>query len=323
MRYVVGVIVGVVLLAVAALAGIVALDSPTPPPPLLSVSAPFETVDFSDLPPVLHYTARDGADLAYRRYAGDADRLVVLIHGSAGSSSSMHAVAKALAAAGATVIVPDVRGHGRSGPHGDIGYIGQLENDLDDLMSSLERAHRPRETTLIGFSSGGGFALRVAGGRLGQHFSRTILLAPYLRHDAPNTRTGTGSGGWVSVAVPRIVALLLVNHLGVTAFNGLPVVAFALEPGNPHHLVAHYSYRLLMNFQPDDDYLGDLRRISRPVMALEGADDEIFLAGKLQGALAAGRPGIRVDIVPGVRHIGLITKPAGTAAIVRAWASRF
>ncbi|WP_428375025.1 alpha/beta hydrolase [Lichenicoccus sp.] len=323
MRTMVGIFAGVVLLAVAAIAGTIAFDSPKPPPPLASVSAPFQAVDFSDLPPLLHDTARDGADLAYRRYAGNPDRVAVLIHGSAGSASSMHAVAKALAAAGATVIVPDVRGHGRSGPQGDIAYIGQLEDDLDDLMSSLERTHRARETTLVGFSSGGGFALRIAGGRLGQRFSRYILLAPYLRHDAPNARVGTGSGGWVSVAVPRIVALLLVNRLGVTAFDGLPVLAFGLPAGNPDHLVPTYSYRLLMNFQPDDDYLGDLRRTARPIMAMDGADDELFLADKLQGALAAGKPGIRVDIVPSVGHIGLTTTPAGTAAIVRAWSSRF
>lgn len=323
MRYVFRGLAALILLFVAIVAGTLALDRPKPPPPLVSVSKPFEAVDFSDLPPVSHFTARDGAALAYRRYAGDPDRLVILIHGSAGSGASMHAAAKALAAAGATVVAPDMRGHGQSGPRGDIAYIGQFEDDLEDLVSSLGRAHTPRETTLIGFSSGGGFALRVAGGRLGSSFSRIILLAPYLRYDAPNERTGTGSGGWVSVAVPRIVALSLINQLGITAFNNLPVLAFGLEAGNPYHLTPTYSYRLLTNFQPDDDWLGDLRRTTRPIMAIEGADDELFLADKLQPTLAAGKPGIRVDIVPGTGHIGLTTTPAGTAAIAKAWSSRF
>ncbi len=176
---------------------------------------------------------------------------------------------------------------------------------------------------LIGFSSGGGFVLRVAGGHLGSRFSRYILLAPFLRYDAPNTRGGTGSGGWTSVAVPRIVALSLVNRIGITAFNGLPVLAFAVEAGNPYHLTADYSYRLLTNFQPDDDWVADLRRTTRPIMAIDGADDELFLSDKLQGALATGKPGIRVDIVPGAGHIGLTTAPTGTAAVVQAWTSRF
>jgi non-heme chloroperoxidase len=323
MRYVVGIIAGFLLLAIAAIAGTIAIDSPDAPPPLRSVSAAFQAADFSDLPPISHYSARDGTDLVYRRYAGDPNRVAVLIHGSAGFSNDMNAVAKALVAAGATVIVPDIRGHGQSGPHGDIAYIGQLEDDLDDLLTNLYKTHRASQTTLIGFSSGGGFALRIAGGRLGSSFSRFILLAPFLRYDAPNARIGGGSGGWTSVAVPRIVALSLVNRMGMTAANGLPVIAFALQTGNPYHLTSTYSYRLLMNFEPDDDYLGDLRRTSRPIMAMDGADDEIFLSDKLQAALAVGKPGIRVDIVPGVGHIGLTTIPVGTAAIAKAWSSRF
>ena len=312
-----------ILLPATILAGTIALDHPNSPPQLPSVSKPFDAVDFSDLPPISHYTARDGAALAYRRYPGDPDHVAILIHGSAGSSIGMHATAKALAAAGAMVIVPDIRGHGQSGPHGDIAYIGQLEDDLEDLTTTLNRAQKPRETTLIGFSSGGGFALRIAGGRLAPNFDRTILLAPFLRHDAPNVRGGTGSGGWTSVAVPRIIALSLINQLGITAFNNLPVLAFAVETGNPHHLTPTYSFRLLMNFQPDDDWQADLRRTTRPIMAMDGANDEIFQADKLQPALATAKPGIRVDIVPGVDHIGLTTTPAGTTAIANAWSSRF
>jgi len=318
----------IILLLVAAAAGTIGFDKPTAPPPQASVSEPFRAVDFSDLPPITKYPARDGAELAYRRYNGNpnlpkTDRLVILIHGSAGSSTSMHATAKALAAAGATVVAPDIRGHGESGPPGDIAYIGQLEDDLEDLLNNLDKTHHAAETTLIGFSAGGGFALRIAGSRLGPRFSRYILLAPYLRYDAPNARVGTNSGGWYDIAIPRIVALSLLSQIGITAFDGLPVLAFAVPPSNPNHLTTSYSYRLLMNFEPDDDYLGDLRRTSRPLMAMDGADDEMFLSNKLQSALDAGRPNTRVDIVPGVGHIALTTTPAATAAIAKAWASSF
>jgi pimeloyl-ACP methyl ester carboxylesterase len=125
------------------------------------------------------------------------------------------------------------------------------------------------------------------------------------------------------VAVPRIIGLQLATRLGITAFNGLPVLAFAVAAGNPNHLTPTYSYRLLTNFAPDDDYIGDLRRAPAPLMAVAGTDDEIFQTDRLQAALAAGRPGVRVDLVPGVGHIGLTTTPTGTAAIVRAWESKF
>jgi non-heme chloroperoxidase len=323
MRTILMIVVGLVLVACAVLAGAIAFDNPVAPPPMASVFTPFRAVDFSDLPAVSHYAARDGAQLAYRRYAGNPDRQVVLIHGSAGSSTGMHATAKALSAAGATVIALDIRGHGESGRLGDIAYVGQLEDDLEDLLGALDHEHHANETNLIGFSSGGGFVLRVAGGRLGTRFNRFILLAPYLRYDAPNARQSTGGGGWTAVALPRIVALQFVNRFGITSFNGLPVLAFGLAAGNPNHLTPSYSYRLLTNFQPDDDYVGDVRRAPAPLMAVAGAEDEIFQTDRLQAALAAGKPGVRVDVVPGVGHIGLTTTPAGTAAIVQAWTSKF
>jgi non-heme chloroperoxidase len=316
-----GMLVFSVLLIAAALAAIVAFSRPSAPPPQASIAAPFRAVDFSDLPQPTIFPARDATPLAYRRYAGNPDRVVVLIHGSSASSASMHAVAYALAAAGATVIVPDIRGHGGSGPHGDIAYIGQLEDDLEDLLNVFGQPHQAAETTLIGFSSGGGFALRIAGGRLAPRFSRTILLAPFLRYDAPNARPS--AGGWTSVAVPRLLTLSLLNSVGITSFNGLPVLAFAIEAGNPNHLTATYSYRLLTNFAPDDDFLGDVRRAPRPLMVVAGADDEIFRSDQLHAALAPAKPDIRVDIVPGIGHIGLITTAAGTAAIVAAWQSKF
>jgi alpha-beta hydrolase superfamily lysophospholipase len=309
------------LLIGAALAAIIAFSRPTAPPPQTSIAAPFHAVDFSDLPPTTTFPARDATPLAYRRYPGNPDRVVVLIHGSSASSASMHAVAKALAAAGATVIVPDIRGHGRSGPLGDIAYIGQLEDDLEDLLNSIGQPHQPAEITLIGFSSGGGFALRIAGGRLAARFTRTILLAPFLRYDAPNARPA--AGGWTSVAVPRLLALSFLTKIGITPFNGLPVLAFAVEAGNPNHLTTTYSYRLLTNFQPHDDYLADIRRAAKPLMVVAGADDEIFRTDQLHAALAPANPNIRIDIVPGIGHIGLITTPAGTAAITAAWQSKF
>ena len=91
MRIVFAVAAGLLLMMFVAMAGAIAFDRPVAPPPMVSISRPLKEVDFSDLPPVTHYLARDGAQLAYRRYAGDPDRQVVLVHGSAGSSISMHA----------------------------------------------------------------------------------------------------------------------------------------------------------------------------------------------------------------------------------------
>ena len=77
------------------------------------------------------------------------------------------------------------------------------------------------------------------------------------------------------MAVPRIIGLQLATRLGITWFNGLPVLAFAVAAGDPNHLTPSYSYRLLTNSSPDDDYIDDLRRAQKPLMAVAGTEDGI------------------------------------------------
>src|SRR3954464_190531 len=154
----------VVAVLLAALGLAIALGGPgEAPPPMSSISDPFKNVDFSDLPELSYFTARDGAKLAFRAYpaAGDAVKgSVVLVHGSSASSSSMHLMARGFATAGYAAYALDVRGHGKSGTKGHIAYIGQLEDDMEDFVHSTKL---PQPSTLAGFSSGGGFVLRFAG----------------------------------------------------------------------------------------------------------------------------------------------------------------
>jgi alpha-beta hydrolase superfamily lysophospholipase len=179
---------------------------PGTPHPMGSITDPFNSVDFSDLPQLSRFTARDGTQLAYRSYApatsAPSQGSVVLIHGSSATSSSMHPMAKELSAAGFTTYALDIRGHGGSGDKGQIGYIGQLEDDLTDFMRAVSP---PAPVTLAGFSSGGGFALRFAGSSGQDLFKSYLFLAPFLSQNAPSIRPA--GGGWASVGVPRIVAL--------------------------------------------------------------------------------------------------------------------
>ena len=101
-----------------------------------------------------------------------------LVHGSSGGSRSMHTLAQALAARGVETFAIDVRGHGASGTRGDIGYLGQLDDDLADLVGHDPQHPPTAAITLVGFSSGGGFALRVAGSPIQNLFARTSCWRP-------------------------------------------------------------------------------------------------------------------------------------------------
>src|SRR5258705_6455202 len=104
-----------------------------------------------------------GKPLAYRFYPSQAGKVVLLLHGSAGSSASVHALAKGLARQGAAAVYAlDVRGHGASGPRGDVKYIDQLDDDLADLSSWIRARHPGQALLLAGFPATGGLALRMA-----------------------------------------------------------------------------------------------------------------------------------------------------------------
>src|SRR5260370_11091181 len=220
------------------------------PPELRSLAAARTNVDYSTLPAIERFQARDGTMLGFRHYplsGPPTGRAAIVIHGSSGSSGSpIHALSGALAARGVETWAIDIRGHGASGTRGDIGYVGQREDDLADVVAFIRKTALDLPLTLIGHSAGGGFALRVAGSPMQGLFVRTVLLAPYLGYDAPNNRPN--SGGWVSADVPRILGLLALRKLGINCCEALLVLAFAVPPHSENILVPAYSGRLMRNF---------------------------------------------------------------------------
>jgi len=78
------------------------LGGPGTPAHIANINDPFESVDFSSMPPLKNYQGADGAKLFYREYSpqGNHKGSAVLVHGSSGSSDSMHPMATALAVAG-------------------------------------------------------------------------------------------------------------------------------------------------------------------------------------------------------------------------------
>src|SRR3954452_7533871 len=284
------------------------------PPELTSISAARKLIDFGSLPSVERFQARDGTELTYRRYEAQApatDRIAVLIHGSSGSSrGAIHALSTALAERGVQTFAVDIRGHGSSGTRGDIRYIGQLEDDLADLVGEIRKTNPAAPLALIGHSSGGGFALRVAGSPIQNLFARTVLLAPYLGYDAPSTRAD--AGGWASPDIPRFIALSVLRGIGIPFAESLPTIAFAVPPNSAKALTASYSYRLMRNFAASTDFRKDLAAATKPVTIFSGGADELMLAGKYQEAVG-NRAMVR--IIDGINHMGIVRDPVALSII--------
>ena len=308
------------LIGLAALALALMLASPVrPPPPLASIHEGAMSIDPTGAPDLSRFQARDGTWLAYRLYPaanGAHDRIAILAHGSSAQSIEMHPIAAALAAVGVTAVALDIRGHGASGTRGDIAYLGELDDDLADLIAELRKAYPGARFAMIGHSSGGGFALRVAGSPLGADFDRFVLLSPYLGYSAPTNRPAEGPGRWASPDLPRIIATLILGRLGIDWPQSLPAIAFANQPEAKMVVTSQYSFRLLQTYTAPPDWKGAFERSKGRIAVIAGADDELMNADAYRRELPPlGAP---VTIVPGVDHMGIVYRPEAIRAIVAA-----
>jgi alpha-beta hydrolase superfamily lysophospholipase len=295
-----------------------------PLPELKSISAARATVDLSSLPALERFQGRDGTWLGFRHYGASgtpSGRVAVVIHGSSGSSGgTIHALSQALAVHGVETFAVDMRGHGASGTRGDLGYVGQLEDDLADFVAVLRTSVPSAPLTLIGHSSGGGFALRIAGSPIQNLFERTVLLAPYLGYDAPSTRRN--SGGWASADIPRIIGLSVLRAMGITCCDALPVLALAVPPNSEKTLVGTYTDRLMRNFAVHGDFRRDLAAATRPVTIFSGADDELMLPEKYAEAVRGVKVAVDVRLLDGINHMGIVSAPKAVSLIAEDVATR-
>jgi alpha-beta hydrolase superfamily lysophospholipase len=287
------------------------------PPELRSISAVRGTVDMSTLPAIERFQARDGTALGFRHYAAvgpSTGRAAVVVHGSSGSSgNTIHALSSALAQRGVESYAIDVRGHGVSGTRGDIGYIGQLEDDLADFVAEIRKDNAKAPLTLIGHSAGGGFALRVAGSKIQNLFVRTVLLAPYLGYNAPTNQPS--SGGWANADTPRIIALMLLRSVGIVCCDALPVVAFAVPWNSAKALVPAYTERLRSNFGVHRDFRSDLAAATSPITIYSGVNDELMIAAGYVEAVRGVTPPVEVKLIEGVNHMAIVSAPGAVKTI--------
>jgi non-heme chloroperoxidase len=312
MRILIWVLGGLIALVLLLAGGILAFDAPSRPPMLAAVTDPFKGIDLSDLPPLQRYAARDGTMLGYRVYDASGPLHAVLIHGSTDDGTGLHLLAKGMQELGITCYVPVLRGHGDFGRRGDIDYIGQLEDDLADLVAVLRQPKPDLGLGLVGFSSGGGFVLRVIDGKDEALFDRFELISPALPYPSPTIRPGTG--GFVSAAVPRFILIGLLDRLGIHWFDGLSVVAFATNP-DVKSLTSEYSYRMAVDFGAPRDYLAGLARSKKPATLIVGGRDELFFPDQFEPLFRQARSDMPIIVAPEFGHIGITVAPRGIAAI--------
>lgn len=271
-----------------------------------------------EMPSLEPYRAGDGTTLAFRRYRGDSDVHAILLHGSSAHGAYLHAFAEYLSSNNvANVYVPDLRGHGPNPKRrGDIDYIGQLEDDIADLIAHIEeRAPEGARFIVGGHSSGGGLALRFGGSEHGHLADGILLLAPYLGHGAPMVKGN--AGGWADPDVPKIIGLSILDGFGIERYNGAKVLRFNLpEKYRDGYETLEYSFRLMKGMHPDD-YKESLENAESPLLVLVGSEDDAFHVPQFEPGILPYKPDARIGHIEGGSHLGIVMSERAMAEAAR------
>lgn len=267
---------------------------------------------YRDAPALSQFNARDGAHLSYRFYdSHDKDTVCILLHGSSAHGEYLHPLASYLSSHGAgQVYVPNLRGHYLSGTkRGDCSYIGQLEDDLVDLIQRMQLQNK--KIFLFGHSSGGGLAIRFAGGSHSIPIQGYVLLSPAIPR-APTMRQGT-AGGWANVHLLKLLFCSFLNALGIKWFNYLKVISF----NKPKELcdgteTLAYSFRLNASYHPRYPYRADIGAIEKKALVLIGAEDEANDPAKYPEIMRTSDQSLQV--IDGVKHLNIVCDPKAMQA---------
>src|SRR5580698_11022994 len=125
--------------------------------------------------------AEDGVGLFVRRFeprTRDADRWLVLVHGMSEHGQCYEHVARSAVARGWNVVIPDLRGHGRSG--GEHIHVNDFSEYVADLRRIFEWGRLvSHKTVIVGHSMGGLISARFVQ-QFPDYVSALALISPLL-----------------------------------------------------------------------------------------------------------------------------------------------
>lgn len=287
----------------------------------MSRSNPFSPLCFSSLPrhyeglpPLQEFTASDGEKLSFRSYGdSSSDKVFILLHGSSAHGEYLHPLAERLKTIG-QVYVPNSRGHYASGSvRGDCSYIGQLEDDFADLV--IHFSLRNKQIHVVGHSSGGGLAIRLAGGKYGNWIRKFILLSPAIP-TAPTMRQGN-AGGWATVSLWKILLLSFLNFFHLRCFNHLKVIHF----NRPSEYcdgteTLSYSFNLNSACHPRLPYHDDIATLKNRSLVIVGSEDEANDPSRYPEVMQDPQS-TSIRVIPGVKHLDIVQNATVSNTVIQ------
>lgn len=254
----------------------------------------------------MSYAEVDGLRLWYEVH-GDGLPLV-LLHGGYGAGEMFAPILPALTRR-RRVIAVDLQGHGRTA---DVNRPLRYESMADDIAALLRHLHLP-EADVLGYSLGGGVALRTA-------IQHPALVRRLVLVSTPCRRRG-----WY----PEVLAAMAAQDERVgEQMRGTPAyeryVRIAPRPGDWPRLWAGTGDLLRREY----DWSAEVAALGVPTMLVYADADSIPVTHMAEffGLLGGGhrdaggdgtdRPTARLAVLPGLTHYDIVASPALPAAVL-------
>lgn len=259
------------------------------------------------------FASSDGVEIVYDDLGQGP--VVVLCHGLAAGALQLRPDAAYFAAKGYRVLVPDLRGHGRSGKPVPLdGTTMSLERLAGDLLALLDDA-QAGPVHWVGNSLGGILALQLLAEGHAERFQTLATFGTAFRLDLP---------GGLAPLLPAVQGLLgkrLSGWLVARATTGnqaaRPVIAHLIESFDPQ--VGLHLTRNLARY----DLLAAGVAATLPMLMLRGSADRLVNAA-LPATLAAmqGKANFRLVELEGGGHCANLDVPdAWRRELETFWAS--
>ncbi|MFG1678172.1 alpha/beta fold hydrolase [Micromonospora sp. NPDC049282] len=251
----------------------------------------------------MSYAAVRGLRVWYEEHG--TGKPLVLLHGSYGSTKTFAPIRQALATRRRLIAV-DLPGHGRTaGTDRPLRY----ESMADDLAALLRHLDLP-EVDLLGYSLGGGVALRTAIQYPASVRRLVLVSTPFRRR------------GWH----PDVLAAMSAHdeRAGERMRGTPPHERYARVAPRPQDWPALWA-RTGELLRRDYDWSGEVAALPMPVLLVFADADAIPVShmaeffGLLGGArrdASEGRPASRLAVLPGLTHDEVVTSPVLSAAVL-------
>jgi len=269
---------------------------------------------YQGIPSLEEFRARDGEKLSFRSYNSlNRGKVFILLHGSSAHGEYLHPLAERLKNIG-QVYVPNLRGHYASGSaRGHCSYIGQLEDDFADLIDRFSLQNK--EIYVVGHSSGGGLAIRIAGGAYGNWVRKFVLLSPAIP-TAPTMRQGN-AGGWATISLWKIIPLAILNFFRIRFLNHLKVIQFnrPAEYCDGTETLS-YSFNLNSSYHPRLPYHDDIAALRHRSLVIVGSEDEANDPTQYPEVMQDPQSE-SIQVIHGVKHLDIVQNVTVFSAVIQ------